>query len=430
MNTFQGCSETNPCMNVTVRGFDTRGPVGLAVGATDPDYTNLWFDQIQSDGSIQVRYSTNSSLFPTALITNSTFIETFSDAQLRLFAEFACADPTSLIAYGAVTIANNYFRTANMKSDNGVIGSGCVGGVQPGLGSFARIVSNVWIVDDVDHPAAGDDECSFFVVGVSGFPGRTVFENNTVYIRASTGCPTDGVHTWWGDNSDHGSRGPGFSEIYIRNNSVTYEFQASGFANDRLDFIAPSGRQFAGGGVLTDNHTFYVEGNDFNVFNTGTGDFNIQTNVRDFFMRDEVGLNTSVVYRNQEVKYGVEYETGTEGTVHAWDMIPHADEALTSRGELRVPATGDGLFYFDSVERKIAITGSDVKGSQAGSCSFTSSTTCAVNPLPVTENDANYLVTIGCDTNLTFWLTGKTTTAFTINSSAMTSATCDWMLTR
>lgn len=66
----------------------------------------------------------------------------------------------------------------------------------------------------------------------------------------------------------------------------------------------------------------------------------------------------------------------------------------------------------------------------AGSETFATSGTKAVTLINA-ENDANYLITFGGNVNETFWVTSKTTTGFTLNSSnASSTATVDWALSR
>lgn len=65
----------------------------------------------------------------------------------------------------------------------------------------------------------------------------------------------------------------------------------------------------------------------------------------------------------------------------------------------------------------------------AGTATFSASTTVAVT-FPVAESDANYLILYDSPANQYMWTTSKSTTGFTINSSASNSNTVGWVLIR
>jgi len=70
-----------------------------------------------------------------------------------------------------------------------------------------------------------------------------------------------------------------------------------------------------------------------------------------------------------------------------------------------------------------------VVASQRGSATFASSNSVVVT-LPVALPDTNYSVGISGSASETFYVTGKTTSSFTIRSSNATStATVDWSVT-
>lgn len=64
-----------------------------------------------------------------------------------------------------------------------------------------------------------------------------------------------------------------------------------------------------------------------------------------------------------------------------------------------------------------------------GTATFAAATTVAVS-FTTAEPSAAYHVNIDGGENKTFWVTSKTTTGFTINASASTSATVGWELIR
>ena len=65
----------------------------------------------------------------------------------------------------------------------------------------------------------------------------------------------------------------------------------------------------------------------------------------------------------------------------------------------------------------------------AGTATFSASTSVVVN-LPIAETDSNYLIFFDNPANQTLWVTSKTTTNFTINSSVSNSTTIGWLLIR
>jgi hypothetical protein len=67
----------------------------------------------------------------------------------------------------------------------------------------------------------------------------------------------------------------------------------------------------------------------------------------------------------------------------------------------------------------------------AGTATFATAASVAVSFGARTEPDANYRVVVSGNVNQTFWVTGKSTTGFTINSSVATStAVVDWIIIR
>lgn len=66
---------------------------------------------------------------------------------------------------------------------------------------------------------------------------------------------------------------------------------------------------------------------------------------------------------------------------------------------------------------------------ERGSATFAAATTRAVT-FGTAQVDTNYYITIAANANKTFWVTSKTTSGFTLNASAVSSDTVDWMLVR
>lgn len=60
---------------------------------------------------------------------------------------------------------------------------------------------------------------------------------------------------------------------------------------------------------------------------------------------------------------------------------------------------------------------------------FSGGTTATVT-FAAAEVDANYFVALSANANKAFWITGKTVNGFTVNASAASSDTVEWMLTR
>jgi hypothetical protein len=65
----------------------------------------------------------------------------------------------------------------------------------------------------------------------------------------------------------------------------------------------------------------------------------------------------------------------------------------------------------------------------AGTVTFAAATTATVT-LTKTQPAADYLVVLGPQANKTFWVSGQTTTEFTINASSSSSDVVNWVLTR
>jgi hypothetical protein len=65
----------------------------------------------------------------------------------------------------------------------------------------------------------------------------------------------------------------------------------------------------------------------------------------------------------------------------------------------------------------------------AGTVTFAAATTATVT-LTATQPAADYLVVLGPQANKTFWVSGQTTTQFTINASSSSSDVVNWVLTR
>jgi hypothetical protein len=77
-----------------------------------------------------------------------------------------------------------------------------------------------------------------------------------------------------------------------------------------------------------------------------------------------------------------------------------------------------------------AISGTGIRARNLrGSATFAAGTTVAVT-FGTPEPDASYFIAISANANKTFWVTAKTTTGFTLNASAVSSDTVDWVLIR
>jgi hypothetical protein len=74
--------------------------------------------------------------------------------------------------------------------------------------------------------------------------------------------------------------------------------------------------------------------------------------------------------------------------------------------------------------------GFDTVNDQRGAATFATSSTATVT-LPKPMPDANYRVAVSANANETVWVTGKSVTQFTLNSSVATStATVEWIVSR
>lgn len=66
---------------------------------------------------------------------------------------------------------------------------------------------------------------------------------------------------------------------------------------------------------------------------------------------------------------------------------------------------------------------------KSGTVTFAAATTAAVT-FDKAERDTNYTILTEAPENRTVWITAKTTTGFTMNVSAASSATYNWVLVR
>lgn len=102
-------------------------------------------------------------------------------------------------------------------------------------------------------------------------------------------------------------------------------------------------------------------------------------------------------------------------------------EQINERGR----AIGD---YLTEVGGLVMVRGLSALGVQAnnlrGQATFATAATVAVT-FDRAEPDTDYFVALAGSVNETFWVTSKTTTGFTLNSSnASSTATVDWILVR
>lgn len=124
------------------------------------------------------------------------------------------------------------------------------------------------------------------------------------------------------------------------------------------------------------------------------------------------------------------------GSSNAWYIF---GTNLTGAGYLQLSnisapsyTSGGSRFYSESGYPKV-ISGNNVDVfiyNQNGSDTFASSGTKSVS-FARTESDTNYRIVVTGNVNETFWVTSKTTSGFTLNSSnASSTATVDWVLVR
>lgn len=88
---------------------------------------------------------------------------------------------------------------------------------------------------------------------------------------------------------------------------------------------------------------------------------------------------------------------------------------------------GTGRLFAKATAPASAQDGSMV-GNICGTATFAAATSLVVN-IGVTMTAATYKVSLGSSANKTFWVTGKTTTQFTLNASTSSSDAIDWILT-
>jgi hypothetical protein len=90
-------------------------------------------------------------------------------------------------------------------------------------------------------------------------------------------------------------------------------------------------------------------------------------------------------------------------------------------------ANPDSLILNSTVNGVRYYVGSN--GNLSGSVTFAGATSASVT-FPVAESDANYRIVLGSSANKVFWWSSKSTSGFTLNASASSTDTIDWMLVR
>lgn len=100
---------------------------------------------------------------------------------------------------------------------------------------------------------------------------------------------------------------------------------------------------------------------------------------------------------------------------------PHYDSGLIDRA---MRMTREWYDWVDKFFRAI-----NYNTPLTGTATFAAATSAAVT-FDTAEAGTSYNIHIDSPANLTFWVTSKATTGFTINSSSSTSVTVGWTLTR
>jgi hypothetical protein len=124
---------------------------------------------------------------------------------------------------------------------------------------------------------------------------------------------------------------------------------------------------------------------------------------------------------------GLQLQKSDGSQVGSWAWT---STGTTNETTLRSVSGGVANLHLNGV-RSISGSGSTTEGHNLrGSATFTGAATKAVS-FPTAEPDASYFVALSASANETFWVTGKGTGGFTLNSSNATSAaTVDWIIVR
>jgi hypothetical protein len=142
-------------------------------------------------------------------------------------------------------------------------------------------------------------------------------------------------------------------------------------------------------------------------------------------MRNDNSSSDTLTLRSPNVNSGLKFQSNTGGTLSTlrWRSIGGnsgtvlAGNYAAGYNPIGIASCG-GISLTDTLAHNFA-----------GVASFSASTTVNIT-LPVAEVNANYSVFLENTTNNTLWVTSKTTTGFTINSSASITADVAWLLIR
>ncbi len=148
-------------------------------------------------------------------------------------------------------------------------------------------------------------------------------------------------------------------------------------------------------------------------------------NQKGFVIKNDNAAYDTLTLKSPNLNSGLKFQTYSGGTLSTlrWRSIGGnsgtvlAGNYAAGYNPIGIAACG-GISLTDTLAHNFA-----------GVASFSASTTVNIT-LPVAEVNANYSVFLENTTNNTIWVTGKTTTGFTINSSASITANVAWLLIR
>jgi hypothetical protein len=193
-----------------------------------------------------------------------------------------------------------------------------------------------------DMMATGSSEGTSLVGASNGYGSIQIVGNQFIQTIRTDRCGAGSCfHAVL--KADHTTVTPG--EIYVQDNTVHVIMKATGLSGDTLAFID------SGPTDLVLNQNWYLSGNDFRVIVDG-GDFNV-LNARDILQRRYCGhivvdcagtVENSIVYvRDQELRYGIQIDAGSQGQVLPWPAsLVRADEASVRR-ELTAPVVASSV---------------------------------------------------------------------------------------
>jgi len=354
-----GGTAANPSRNVVLRNL--KFSAGVCGGGAPPcaptgdaNY-DLELDNVEAAG-VNAWLTDTAGQRPRLFVHNSRFHSPAGVVSTAAWDFGSHPDNTSAPHYGDITFVANLFEVDLQDSDTGAVNIHWSGQAPD---STINFIGNKFIIYDCTSPVPGDDEGCTLMGGKDGQGGQ-FWLGNEIEFNMTTGCVNSTCgHAGWMSDTDHGNGTETVSRHVLIGNRFTFNVKAAGFSLDHFDFVSPANRD-ASQPTTVKSMEYYLAGNEFRVVNSGAGDAAIPANVRDVFLQANTVASVKIYLGQQNLRYGVEKDGGSLATVEAMATLTPSDTALSARGAMRIPASGAGLFWFDTAERRVPL--SDLSG--------------------------------------------------------------------